>query len=504
MGRAASTDLKSNIQYIKQQLGNSFDLIHRTFVIGGGREGALFSLDGMVDGARLDALFQALVALSNPPFQQPQVAADPTEQVMATIYAAGEVRTVTDLDQVVDAILQGQWALFLDGSPRAMVADLRKPPSRGVEEPSTETETRGPRDGFTEDIVTNIALVRRRIRDPRLRVDPITLGRRTKTDVVMIYIDGLAKPSLVKEVDARLRRIDADSVLESGYVEEMIQDNPRSIFGILNYTERPDKLAGNLIEGRVGIIVDNSPFVLIVPTSFWQWFQASGDYYQSYMTATAYRLTRILALIIGLIGPSLYTMLSSFHHEMIPTPLALSMAAGREGTPLPTLFEVLSMTITFEIIHEAGLRLPRAVGQTVSIVGALVIGEAAVTAGLAAPATIIVVAAAGLAAFALPFYAGSLAIRLVRIPLLILSGTLGVFGFVAGTTFLAMHAASLRSFGEPFLGPLVPLQTGELRDTLIREPWWSMRRRPGTAANGQRRRQGRSVQEPAPPGGRSS
>lgn len=501
MGQVTSTELKQNVAYIQQKFGQSFDLVHRTFFIGGGREGALFSLDGMTDGGRLDALLQALLALSNPPFAQPQVAADPTEQVMKTICAAGEVKTVTDLDQVVDAILQGQWALFLDGSPLAMVADLRKPPARNVEEPGTEMETRGPRDGFTEDLVINVGLVRRRLRDPNLRILHMSIGRRSKTDVVLVYIEGLARPQLVHEVRTRLERIEIDSVLGAGYIEELIQDNPRSPLGALNYTERPDKMVGNLLEGRIGIIIDNTPFALIVPTIFWHWFQAAGDYYQNYMISTAYRWLRMLSLFIALVGPSMYTMLSSFHHEMVPTPLALSMAAGREGTPLPTLIEVLAMTITFEIIHEAGLRLPRAVGQTVSIVGALVIGEAAVSAGLTAPATVIVVAGAGLAAFALPLYSASLIIRLIRIPLLILSGTFGVFGFVVGTTLLAMHAASLRTLGQPFLSPLAPLQTGQLKDTLARPPWWSMKLRPGTASETERRRVGQSVQAPHPPDG---
>jgi hypothetical protein len=501
MGQASSPDLQSNIKYIKQQFGQSFDLIHRTFVIGagGGTEGAVFCLDGMSDGGRLDALFQALLALSNPPFAQPQIAADPTEQVMATIIAAGEVKTVTDLDQVVDAILQGQWALFLDGSPRAMVADLRKPPGRGVQEPGTEMETRGPRDGFTEDVILNVALIRRRLRDPRLRIHHMTIGQRSKTDVVMVYIEGLARPELVREMRTRLERIDVDSILGAGYIEELIQDNPRSPLGALNYTERPDKLVGNLLEGRIGIVMDNSPFVLIVPTIFWHWFQAPGDYYHNYMISSVYRWLRMLALLLALVGPSMYTMLSSFHHEMVPTPLALSMAAGREGTPLPTLIEVLAMTITFEIIHEAGLRLPRAVGQTVSIVGALVIGEAAVSAGLTAPATVIVVGGAGLAAFALPIYSSSLIVRLVRVPLLILSGTFGVFGFVVGTSFLALHAASLRNLGQPFLSPLGPLHPGQLKDTLARAPWWKMGKRPTAAAESQRQRMGKSVQAPHPP-----
>jgi spore germination protein KA len=320
--------------------------------------------------------------------------------------------------------------------------------------------------------------------------------------VAFLYIKDIANPELVDEVRRRLKSIDVDSILGAGYVDEYIQDNPLSPLGGLNYTERPDKLCGALLEGRVGIIVDNTPFVLIVPTLFFQLLQAPGDYYQGFQASTAFRWLRMLAVLIALTLPSLYTILGSFHHEMIPTPLALSMAAGREGTPLPTLIEVLALTIMFEVMHEAGLRLPRAVGQTVSIVGSLVIGEAAVQAGLVAPATVIVVSAAGITGFAIPSYALSLAVRLLRIPLLILSGALGVFGFVGGTAFLALHAASLRSFGQPFLSPLAPLHAGELRDTLVRVPHWSMNWRPHVNRGGQPTQRQANNQMPKSPGGK--
>jgi len=501
VGQPVRSELKANVDYMQQQLGGNVDLIHRSFVCGEtlGREGVLFCLDVSASGDQVAMLLRAATELTNPPYRRLQTAADPVELFALTIAQLAEVRFAEDLDMAIDDILSGQTAFFLEGSPRVLIADTRNPPRRGVEEPSTESETRGPRDGFTEDVMTNLALVRRRLRDPRLRAEPSVVGRRTKTDVVVLYLKDVAEPGLVAEVKKRLGRIDVDSVMGTGYIEELIQDNPYSPFGALNYTERPDKLVGNLLEGRVGIMVDNSPFVLVVPTLFWHWLQAPGDYYNSFMVATAFRILRVLALLTALLAPSLYTILASFHHEMVPTPLALSMAAGREGTPLPTLIEVLALAVMFEIMHEAGLRLPRTVGQTVSIVGALVIGEAAVMAGLVSPATVIVVNAAGLSAFAIPFYAGSLSIRLIRIPLLLLSGTLGVFGFVAGTSFIALHVASLRNFGQPFLSPVAPLIKGDLKDTLVRAPWWAMTWRPQLATTMTSRRQGPEVGKQAPP-----
>ncbi|MGE5676201.1 MAG: spore germination protein, partial [Mycobacterium leprae] len=237
-------------------------------------------------------------------------------------------------------------------------------------------------------------------------------------------------------------------------------------------------VTANLLEGRVAILADNTPLALIVPTTFWMLLQAPGDYYQAFWVGTAFRWIRFIAFLVALTIPALYVMLATFHQEMIPTPMALNVAGGREGTPLPTLVEVLLMTFLFEVLNEAGLRLPQAVGQSVSIVGGLVVGQAAVQAGLVAPATVIVVATAGLNAFALPSYSLSLTLRVVRVPLLLATGFLGVFGFIGVTSVLALHAASLRSFGEPFLAPIAPVLFVEQQDTLVRAPWFNLLKRP--------------------------
>ncbi|HYG58271.1 MAG TPA: spore germination protein, partial [Symbiobacteriaceae bacterium] len=431
-----SPDLAINREAIGRQLGNSMDVVYREFVCdaGGVRAGLLVFVDGIVVGRRIETLLRSLVQLTNPPHEQPSVDSDPLRNFATAVAQVAEVRIVQQFPEVISSILHGETALLLDGVCGALVADTRQFPGRNVEEPVSEAEVRGPRDGLTEDILINTGLIRKRIKDPHLRLELLRLGRRTQTDCVLAYIEGLAEPSLVDEVRTRIARIDVDAIIGSGPVEEMIQDNPWSPFGILLYTERPDKVCAALLEGRVAFLVDNTPFALCMPVTLWQLLQAPGDYYHYFWAGTAFRWVRLLALLLAFVGPSLYVMLGSFHHEMIPTPLALSMAGGREGTPLPVLLETLAMTVMFEVMHEAGLRLPRAVGQTVSIVGALVIGEAAVMAGLVAPATVIVVAGAGISAFAIPSYSLSVIIRLLRVPLLLLAGTLGVFGFVAGTT----------------------------------------------------------------------
>ena len=496
-----SSDLKKMEATLREKLGNSSDLVFRPFAsnLSGLRRGLLVHVDQLVHGSRVEAMLRSITIGMNPPFEPPQIDPDPLKNFMNTAAAVSEVRLVNQVDDVIAAILIGEVVLLLDGYDQALVADVRKYPSRGVQEPVTESEVRGPRDGFTEDILTNAALIRKRLRDPNLRLELTQVGRRTQSDLFLIYVEGLAKDDLVAEVRQRLKRIDLDAVIGSGFLEELIQDTPLSPFAVLISTERPDKVCAALLEGRVCLLVDNTPFALLLPVTLWQMLQAPGDYYHQYWAATAFRWVRLLALMLGMTLPAVYVMLGSFHHEMIPTPLALSMAGGREGTPLPVLLETLFMIVMFEVMHEAGLRLPRAVGQTVSIVGALVIGEAAVMAGLVAPATVIVVATAGISAFALPSYSLSLIVRLLRIPLLLLSGTLGVFGFLAGTSALAMHLTTLRSFGTAFLSPMAPLRTGEWQDTFIRMPLWATTRRPHFAQKEQRRRQ--VLQHSGPPGG---
>lgn len=494
-----SPNMQLNRKALERVMGTSVDLVYREFTSGvhGVRRGLLVFLDGLADGGAVESLLVGASRFANPPFEQPAVHTDPILNFRETLASSTELKVTQKLQEAVQAVLAGEAAMFLEGATHALLADTRHNIGRGAEEPATESEIRGPREGFAESIRLNTALIRRRIRDPKLRIDPLVIGERTRTDLAIVYMDGLASPDLVAEVRRRLEHIEIDSVLESGYIDELIQDNPLSLFGPLFSTERPDRVAGAILEGRVGILTDNTPFVLIAPTTLWQFLQAPGDYYHNYWAASAILMVRLLATVVGVALPSLYLLLTTFHHEMIPTPLALSIAGGREGTPMPTMGEVLGMMIMFEIMHEAGLRLPRAVGQTVSIVGALVIGQAAVEAGLVSPATVIVIATSGISAFAIPNYGASLVVRLLRFPLVLVSGTLGVFGFVCATTVLALHLSSLRSFGVPFLQPVAPLVQAELKDTIIRVPWWAMIMRP-TIGSGRKTQRAARGQRPSP------
>jgi spore germination protein KA len=318
----------------------------------------------------------------------------------------------------------------VDGVAEVLVLSTVGWEKRAIEEPPSEVVVRGPREGFTETLRTNTALLRRKIRNPNLTFEIMNIGKQTKTEVCIVYIRGIAYDSLVAELKRRLQRIKTDSILESGYIEEFIEDAPFSIFETVDYTERPDAIAGKVLEGRVAIIINGTPVVLTVPAIFLEFFQSPEDYYLRSYYSTLVRLVRYAAFAFSLLSPAIYVALVTFHQELLPTPLLISIAAAKEGVPFPAAFEAISMGLVFEILREAGIRQPRPIGQAVSIVGALVIGQAAVTAGFVSAPMVIVVALTAIASFVTPKLSDLTA--LLRILLTIMAGCLGAFGIMIG------------------------------------------------------------------------
>lgn len=394
------------------------------------------------------------------------------------VVSVPEVRPEKGLNNLVHAVLSGDVIVVIDGEEEGLVISARGWEARSVSEPQAEPLVRGPRDGFTENLRTNTSLVRRRIKSSRLKMESFEVGALTKTSIVVAYIEGIANDKVVEEVRHRVTRIKTDSILESGYLEQFIEDNPWSFFPQVDVTERPDKVCGNLLEGHVAILVDNTPFALIAPVVFMQFLQTPEDYYMRPYQASSLRILRLVTLNIALLLPSFYIAITTFHQEMLPTPLLLSIAQARAGVPFPAVVEALLMEFAFEILREAGLRLPKPMGQSVSIIGGLVIGQSAVTAGLVSPAMLIVVALTAMASFSLPTVHATDAIRLLRFPIMLLSATLGLFGVMAALLVILIHLCSLRSFGVPYLSPIAPLSVRDLKDVFVRVPWWAMFTRP--------------------------
>lgn len=456
------------------------DVVFRGFRLGGRNEALLVFMDGMADDKRIEAeLLQPLMSCGRPDQERE---GDVISWLIDTVLPAERISKPMREDQAAEAVISGEVLLLVDGSPGCLLIGMSSLKTRSVEEPATEPVIRGPRDGFTESLQINATLIRRRLKTPKLKSESLQVGTLSRTKLAIMYIEGVAEPKLVDEVKARIRRIRVTTVLESGYIEELIMDNRRSIFPQLMTTERPDRAAAALAEGRVVIIVDNTPFTLVAPATAFEMLQAAEDYSQHYMVATATRWLRYWLSFSALVFPSLYIAVTTMHQEMLPTSLLLSIASSREAVPFPAIVEAFVMELAFEGLREAGIRLPRPVGQAVSIVGALVIGQAAVQAGLVSASLVIVVSFTGIASFIFPSYSQGLSVRLLRFPLMILAGVLGLYGILLGLLALLVHLSKLRSFGVPYLSPLSPMDAEKLKDVLFRVPWWKRGQR--RTANG--------------------
>jgi len=477
--------LKKNKRKITERLGDSADIIIREFKIGPHPKtsAAVIYTDGLTDTQSvqkfiMESLLFEFKVENNLKDDSEKETDSLLEQLKNVVLTVGELKEVNDLEDLLVSLLSGNVILLLDGYAEGFDIGLKEWENRGVTETSSESVVRGPKESFTESIRTNTALIRRKIKDPNLWMENRVIGRVTKTDVTIMYIEGIVDDGVVEEVRRRLDRIDIDGIFESGYIEELIQDEAITPFPTLYNSERPDVIAAGILEGRVAILVDGTPFVLLAPALFVQLFQAAEDYYGRSGVSSALRILRYACFMIAFLVPSFYLAITTFHQEMIPTELLFSLIAQRERISFPAVIEVLLMEIAFEILREASLRMPKAVGSAISIVGTLVIGQAAVEAGLVSATLIIVVSITAIASFVFPANDLSIATRLLRFPLIILASTLGLFGIVFGVIMLIVHLCSLRSFGVPYMSSIAPYIKENQKDTFVRLPYWLMWTRP--------------------------
>lgn len=500
---AIDTSLSVNLEFLKQKTGNSSDIVIRPLKMSSNPEikTAVVYVKGMVDSQTInDFLIESI--MHTPPLPQNFDRKNVLEMMKEEVLAHGEIKPVNKWDDLFPALLSGNTIIFVDGATEALIISTQGGEKRSIQESTTNVTVRGSKESFTESLETNTALIRRIINSPDLWTESMKIGKVTKTDVSIMYIQGIAKKEIVEEVRRRLKSIDIDGILESGYIEQLIEDETLTTFPTVYHTDRPDTVAGNLLEGRIAILVKGTPFVLVVPALFIQFFQSAEDYYQRFDISTAIRSLRIIVFLISLIGPAVYIAGTTFHQEMIPTGLLIIIAAQRESVPFPAFVEALIMEITFEILREAGLRLPKAIGATVSIVGGLVIGQAAVQAGVVSPAMLIVVAITAIANFATPSYAVAISARLVRFFFMVSAATFGFYGMFLAFLMLVVHLCSLRSFGVPYMSPLAPFISEEVGDTIFRKPIWAFKKRPQMVAEGNMIRED-EYQKPKPPGTRN-
>ncbi|MFD2043772.1 spore germination protein [Ornithinibacillus salinisoli] len=467
-------DLDDNIKRYKELFGSDSDLCVR-YIQGDSCKVGILYIDSLVEKEIIDQ--HVIRALNN------QIT-NINDVINKITLSTNQMKEITKHDEVIEHLLQGYSIIFVDGYNISYAAETAGGERRPVSESTVETVVRGPRESFNESLMTSIGLIRRRINTPKLQVYKKSIGKESKTSIAVLFIDGIAKDNIVKEVISRIDKISIDGVLESLYIEEMIEDPKRySPFPTVFNSERPDRIAAGLLEGRIAIMVDGTPVVLLVPATIGLFLTSNEDYYQRYDISSFMKLLRGFAFILSVILPGFYVALLTYHQEMIPTPLLIAITGQREGVPFGLAIEVAIMEITFEILREAGIRLPKTVGAAVSIVGGLVLGQAAVEAGLVGQATVIAVALTAICSFTTPSYNIAITARLLRFVLLILSSVLGAFGLIFGLIFIFIHVNSLRSFSVPYLAPLVPFHKEDWKDLFIRAPWWGMEQRPEEVTN---------------------
>ena len=464
------------VNNIKQQFSNEHDFRAREIDVFGEIPATLFYLCSLVDKESISKdVIQPLLAAPDEyydKFQQDkeQKNENISELILKKCLYHAEVQMKDQMSAIVTDLLRGNTILLMDGIQNAIIINTKKVDKRSITQPETEQVIRGPRDGFIESLETNIALLRERIPIQDFKVKPLEIGSLTKSSVCLFYIDGIANPSLIRDVEERLSRIDIDRILDAGYIEQFIQDNPRSPFPQVKNTERPDVAVGNLLEGRAVLMVDGSPFALIVPATFIMFYQSSEDYNERTNMMSIIRFIRFVSIVFSLITPSAYVAVISYHPELIPTAFSVAITSGRAGVPFPAVIEVFLMEAAMEILREATVRMPKQVGGALSIVGVLVVGQAAVMAGFVSPITVVVIAITTIGSFSTPAYSMATGFRMMRFPLLFLTGLLGIYGLILGLIVIVNHLISLRSFGVPYFSPLSPMNWGALRDTLIRAP----------------------------------
>ena len=392
---------------------------------------------------------------------------------------AQQVHRRTTLDQVAADLMGGCCALFLPGEGAALTVPVSTEEKRSVGEPENEPSLKGARDSFVESLRTNTSIVRRHLKAPELRIREQVVGRQSVTSVDILYIEGLTNPHLVEQVAAQLADIDIDAVLATGNIEEYIVPAARTAFPLVQYTERSDRFCAGLAEGRVGILIDGLPLGYLAPGVLGDFLQAPQDKSESWLLASALTLLRYLCMLGTLLLPALYVAMVTFHQEMIPTRLALSIIAAKQDVPFRSVFEVIVLLLAFEILQEAGLRLPQSIGQTVSIIGGLVVGSAAVEAKIISPAVLIVVAIAGIAGYTMPSQEVAGALRIWRFLLALLASAAGLFGVVAGLSALVIHLAGIESFGVSYLTPFAS-NAGEQVEghAVFRQPLPQVKQRP--------------------------
>lgn len=472
-------NLKENLDLINDRIGKNNIVVTKSLLIGNEEqlEGAIIYINGLAskDIIDRDVLHPLMLHIKENLKDKPNI----MEYISKKYITMSNTKIEKDINNILSSLKRGQTALLLENSDESIIIDTSSGDYRSISEPTNESSIRGSREGFIEKLETNTSIIKRRIKDENLVIENMVLGRRTQRDLAIIYIDNIVDKNVLQELKYKLSSIDVDSVPLMGYIQQYIENDAYSIFPQSRTTERPDIVEGNLMEGRIAVMLEGTPMVLLTPSIFIEFFQAIEDYTQRTIVSSFTRILRALSVIIVITFPSIYLTLIKFNAELIPIKFVNTIIQSRSNIPLTPFMEILSMEIIVEFLREGGLRLPPKVNQTLSVVGGIIIGQAAIKAGIVSSSTLLIIGISIIAAFLTPNYDMSLAVRFIRFPMLILSNYLGLLGLTAGFFFLLVHICSLESLGVPYFS----FHNEEYKDIFIRSPLWTMNKRPDSIPN---------------------
>ncbi len=472
MERFFVSKLEENINLLKELFDKDGVIRFRRFTFCGSIEACLVYFDGMVNtGLINDSVMRPLVLASGIP-----EGAVPIDFVRKNLLFAGEVKPLCQIEAAISSVLYGDTLILIEGSSTVLAVNTKGWRTRGISEPENERVLEGPREGFDEAAMFSVAMIRRRLKTPDFCAESITVGRRTNTFVFICYLRSLVNRRVLRELKDRLGKIDIDAVLDSNYIAELISGNKRSVFKSIGTTERPDIVAAQLLEGRVALVVDGTPMVLTLPYLFSENFQADEDYYISHGLASAGRILRMLCFFLSFSAPAVFVALTTFHFQFLPSAFAVTVASARQGVPFSTLTEGVVLTLIFEILRETGIRMPQGVGHALSIVGGLVVGQAAVEARIISAPMLIVVALSGICGLTVPKL--KTAVFFMRFITLFAAGIFGLYGYIYTLLLFGVCVLDMTSFGVDATLSVKRGRKGLLRDVFLRADWKNMKLRP--------------------------
>jgi Bacillus/Clostridium GerA spore germination protein. len=485
--RHVFASVEENFSFLEELLGKAIGLVQQRYSLGDCQTGmGVAYIDGMTNKEFISE--QVIESLLRMDFDPNMKSADMLALIMEKFIYIPDTITSEEMQQAITGLLRGNTVLFVNGVNAAIIINSQKMEKRSIEKPENEPTLFASRDAFTEDIETNSSLIIRRLPTPDLRFESFSVGKISQTMVKLLWLEGIANMKAVGEARQRLQKIDIDVVEGIGDLSALIEDQEVSAFPKYKQTERPDITAKYLSNGHFVLLCSNNPWAFVAPVSFWDNFKTIDDYNEKTLVAIYLRIIRILAFIISILISPLYLTFVTYNQQVVPPALALNISSGRQGVPFPSVVEILLLTVVIGIIREAALRIPSTVGFFVGILGAVIIGQAAVTAGYVSASVIIVVAVSAITSFAVSTNVLVLPSRLINYFLIALAGILGMFGLINGVALVFWHLINLKSFGMPYMYPLVPFDREMMKDTVIRAPLSFLQLRPGILVKDNRRR----------------